>query len=145
MPVELIVGPADGGLRLDRFLAMRWPEGATRGEVQRWIEGGHVQIDGRPAKAADKVQAGVRVVVEPPPPAATEARPDASITFPTLFEDDWLLVLDKPAGLVVHPARGHEQGTLVNGLLARQGFELDMGDEGEAWARPGIVHRLDKD
>jgi len=85
---------------------------------------------------------GARITVDPPPPPATEALPDASIQFPVLFEDEWLLVLDKPAGLVVHPARGHEDGTLVNGLLARDGFDIE-GEEGDQ-ARPGIVHRLDK-
>ncbi len=141
--MTLLVGASDGGLRLDRFLALRWPEPVTRGEVQRWIEGGHVRIGGNPGRASQKVAPGVEISVEPPPPPPTEARPDASITFPVLFEDEWLLVLDKPAGLVVHPARGHADGTLVNGLLARDGFEIE-GEEGEAWARPGIVHRLDK-
>lgn len=142
--MTLTVEGADGGLRVDKFLALRWPDGVTRGEVQRWIEGGHVRLDGRPARASQKVHAGARIEVTPPPPAATEALPDASITFPVLFEDEWLLVLDKPAGLVVHPARGHADGTLVNGLLARDGFDIE-GDESDAQARPGIVHRLDKD
>jgi 23S rRNA pseudouridine1911/1915/1917 synthase len=139
------VEPADAGLRLDRFLSLRWQgeNGAvTRGEAQRWIEAGCVLVEGRPAKVAQKLAAGASVEVEPPPRVATEALPDDSITFPVLHEDEWLLVLEKPSGLVVHPARGHESGTLVNGLLAREGFDLD--DEGETQARPGIVHRLDK-
>jgi 23S rRNA pseudouridine1911/1915/1917 synthase len=141
--VRLIVEAGDGGLRLDQYLALRWPEPITRGEAQRWIDGGHVLVQGAPGRASRKLQPGNEIEVTPPPRAPTEARPDASITFPVLFEDEWLLVLDKPAGLVVHPARGHLDGTLVNGLLAREGFELEA-EEGEAWARPGIVHRLDK-
>lgn len=141
--MTLIVEARDGGLRLDKFLAIRWPEQVTRGEVQRWIDGGHVRVGGQVPRASQKVSAGVIVEVKPPPPLPTEALPDASITFPVLFEDEWLLVLDKPAGLVVHPSKGHEDGTLVNGLLARDGFEIEDEEE-EVFARPGIVHRLDK-
>ncbi|MCS6899170.1 MAG: RluA family pseudouridine synthase [Myxococcales bacterium] len=141
--MTLQVEAGDGGLRLDRFLALRWPDAVTRGQIQRWIEGGHVRIGGQVSRSSLKVQPGMLVEVTPPPPLSSEAKPDPSITFPVLFEDDWLLVLNKPAGLVVHPARGHEEGTLVNGLLAHHGFEIE-GEEGEAWARPGIVHRLDK-
>jgi 23S rRNA pseudouridine1911/1915/1917 synthase len=142
----LRVEPADAGLRLDRFLSLRWAGESgpvTRGEVQRWVEAGCVWVEGRPAKVAQKLAAGAEVEVEPPPRAATEALPDGSITFPVLHEDEWLIVLEKPSGLVVHPARGHESGTLVNGLLAREGFDLD-DEGGEGQARPGIVHRLDK-
>ncbi|RYE93778.1 MAG: hypothetical protein EOO75_03615, partial [Myxococcales bacterium] len=131
----LVVAAADAGLRLDRWLALRWPGGTTRGQIQRWVDEGHVLIDGQPARSAQKVSVGQQVVVTPPPPASTEARPDASIRFPVLFEDEWLIVLDKPAGLVVHPARGHSDGTLVNGLLALDGFAIDDPDADEqSWS-----------
>ena len=146
MTETLVVAPADAGLRIDRLLALRWPGGATRGQIQRWIDEGHVLLDGRPTRSSQKVVAGARIDVTPPPPLPTEARPDASVRFPVLFEDEWLIVLDKPAGLVVHPARGHADGTLVNGLLALDGFAIDDPDaDSESFARPGIVHRLDKD
>lgn len=118
----------------------------TRAEVQRWIDRGRVLVDGAPLRASVKVASGARVEVHPEPPPATAATPDASVTFEVLHEDAHLIVLDKPAGLVVHPARGHEDKTLVNGLLARGGFERAGADERdpEGHLRPGIVHRLDK-
>ena len=119
---------------------------ASRAEVQRWIEHGRVLVDERPGRASAAVRAGARVTVEPEAPPATSAEPDASITLDVVFEDAHLLVIDKPAGLVVHPARGHERGTLVNALLARGGFERASADprDPEGHLRPGIVHRLDK-
>ncbi len=117
----------------------------TRGEVQRWIDDGRVLVDTKAGNPSSKVRAGQTIDVTPGRPAASEALPDASVVFTVLFEDEALLVLDKPAGLVVHPAKGHETGTLVNGLLARGGFDLPPEGEGPlAHVRPGIVHRLDK-
>ncbi len=119
----------------------------SRGEVQRWVEAGRVRVDGRAAaKAGERLRAGASLAAEPLPPPPSEARPDPAVAFRVVFEDEWLLVVDKPAGLVVHPSRGHPEGTLVNGLLARGPLapddERDRGPEG--LPRPGIVHRLDK-
>ena len=140
-----MVVPREGaGVRLDRFLAAAFTGRAnapSRAELQRWIEAGRVSVGTSAKKAADKVKEGDRIVVAPMPPPRTDAAPEAGIEFDVLYTDDHLVVIDKPAGLVVHPAKGHEGGTLVNGLLARGLFRDEML-EGDA--RPGIVHRLDK-
>jgi 23S rRNA pseudouridine1911/1915/1917 synthase len=118
----------------------------SRAAVQRWIDHGRVLVDGRPARASAAVPAGAHIEVRPEPPPASSAEPDASVALRVVYEDRHLLVIDKPAGLVVHPARGHERGTLVNGLLARGGFERAGADprDPSGHLRPGIVHRLDK-
>ncbi len=97
-------------------------------------------------RASAAVPAGAEVTVRPEPPEPTSAEPDASIAITVVYEDAHLLVVDKPAGLVVHPARGHASGTLVNALLGRGGFERAGADprDPEGHVRPGIVHRLDK-
>jgi 23S rRNA pseudouridine1911/1915/1917 synthase len=120
---------------------------ASRGVVQRWIDHGRVLVDGAPLRASATVPPGARIEVRPEPPEPTTAVPDASIEVRVVFEDEHLLVVDKPAGLVVHPARGHATGTLVNGLLGRGGFERAVADERDpaGHLRPGIVHRIDKD
>jgi 23S rRNA pseudouridine1911/1915/1917 synthase len=138
--------------------------GPSRTELQRWIEHGGVKVDGIVKKAADKVHEGARIAVEPERAPKTDAIPDAGVEFNVVYMDDAVIVLDKPAGLVVHPARGHATGTLVNGLLARGVFDSPDGDDEiddrpsvsvgtvdpkKAAAdldrsRPGIVHRLDK-
>ncbi|HEX7664724.1 MAG TPA: RluA family pseudouridine synthase [Polyangiaceae bacterium] len=137
--------PREGaGVRLDRFVAAALvgkAQAPSRAELQRWIEAGRVTIADAPKKPADKVKEGDRIVISPMPPPRTDAVPEEGIAFDILFTDDDLVVLDKPAGLVVHPAKGHSGGTLVNGLLARGLFHDDLV-EGDA--RPGIVHRLDK-
>ncbi|HRG95742.1 MAG TPA: RluA family pseudouridine synthase [Polyangiaceae bacterium] len=147
------------GLRLDRFLAQAL-EGEpaplsqlSRSELKRWIDEGRVTVDGATKKAADKVRPGDEVRVRPALPPPTRALPDASVPFEVLYEDDEVVVVNKPAGVVVHPAAGHATGTLVNGLLARGYFDRDpdlhaSDDDDDAEAersRPGIVHRLDKD
>ena len=143
------VAPTDPRDRLDKLvvkLLERAGQGASRAEVQRWIEHGRVLVDGVPGRVAGKIAAGARVAIEPEPPATTTALPDASVVFRVVHEDEHLIVVDKPAGLVVHPARGHATGTLVNGLLARGGFDrapIDPRDPA-GHLRPGIVHRIDK-
>lgn len=119
----------------------------SRAEVQRWIEHGRVQVDGQVVRASAAVPAGAWVEVRPEAPEPTTAVPDASIELRIAYEDEHLLVVDKQAGLVVHPARGHASGTLVNALLGRGGFERAEADESDpaGHLRPGIVHRLDKD
>lgn len=115
--------------------------GASRAEVQRWIEAGRVTLDGAAAEASARVKEGQRIEVRPMAAPATAAKPEGDVRFDVLYADDDVVVVNKPPGLVVHPARGHEGGTLVNGLLARGYFRREeLGDD----ERPGIVHRLDK-
>lgn len=132
--------------RVDKLLAERL-EGTTRAQIQRWISEGRVQIEGTVLRSKDKVSGGARIEVRPGPPQLTQALPDPSVQIEVLYEDPHLLVVSKPAGLVVHPGRGHASGTLVNGLLARPGFEWAPSDprDPEGQLRPGIVHRIDKD
>jgi 23S rRNA pseudouridine1911/1915/1917 synthase len=132
--------------RVDSWLASEL-SGVTRAAIQRWILAGRVLIDGRPCRPKDKLRPGTFLEVSPGEEPASDALPDPSVVLDVLFEDQSLLVVNKPAGLVVHPARGHRTGTLVNGLLARPGFERpapDLRDVG-GQLRPGIVHRIDKD
>ena len=104
-------------------------------------------VDGARCRPRDAVKGGAVLEVEPLAAPASTAEPDSRIELEVVYEDDAVLVVNKPAGLVVHPARGHRGGTLVNGLLARPGFASGLGDadEGTAALRPGIVHRIDKD
>jgi 23S rRNA pseudouridine1911/1915/1917 synthase len=150
--VTLVVARAATGSRIDRFLAGSLD--VSRTEAQRWIELGRVTVDGAVRSASAKVREGEHVLVRPEPRETTAAQPDESVRFDVLYVDDAIVVVNKPPGLVVHPARGHESGTLVNGLLARGLFLRDVlhevdgpdeagGDEA-AHVRPGIVHRLDK-
>jgi len=138
---EITATEADHGQRVDRFLAERIG-GLSRSRVKALIEQGHVTRDGAPlTEPAQPVRPGSLYCVAPPPPAPAKPQAEA-MALDILFEDQHLIVLDKPAGLVVHPAPGNMEGTLVNGLLAHAGEELE-GIGGEK--RPGIVHRLDKD
>ena len=141
-----LLGPDQRRERVDKVLA-RLLADVSRATVQRWIEEDRVQVDGKPCRSRDSVTAGNVLVVEAGPPPPSDADPDASVVIDVQYEDEHLLVVNKPAGLVVHPARGHRTGTLVNGLLARPGFSLpspDPDDE-QGSLRPGIVHRIDKD
>ncbi len=129
-------GEADGG-RLDKWLAGRLPD-YSRSRIQRWIDDGHVVIDGRTAVVRDAVYRGDRVTVAPQPSDVEGAFVAEDIPLVVVHEDDALLVIDKPAGLVVHPAAGNWTGTLLNGLLHREPALAGV-------PRAGIVHRLDKD
>jgi 23S rRNA pseudouridine1911/1915/1917 synthase len=133
-------------VRVDRALVQLMPE-TSRATVQRWIAEGRVKIDGKICRAKQLLRAGAKLEVEPSEPPPSQATPDATVRFQVLYEDPHLIVIDKPAGLVVHPARGHASGTLVNGLLARGGFERAAADprDPNASVRPGVVHRIDKD
>ncbi len=126
--------------RLDTYLRGKFPA-ASRGAIQRLIEEGHILVDGKRVKPTHTPRAGEQVAVHWPEAKPAEAQPE-EIPFEVLFEDEALLVLNKPAGLVVHPAAGHEEHTLVNALLHHCKGELS-GIGGVA--RPGIVHRLDKE
>jgi 23S rRNA pseudouridine1911/1915/1917 synthase len=133
--------PEAAGTRADRFLADAL-EGLSRSRVKALIEAGLASRDGQPlTDPAEAVRAGARYALRIPPAAPATPAAEA-IPLAILFEDRDLIVLDKPAGLVVHPAPGNLSGTLVNAVLAHAGEELS-GIGGEA--RPGIVHRLDKD
>lgn len=137
-PFVVDVAPKDHGERLDKLLATTL-EGVSRSSIQRWLEAGRITMDGAVIDRRSRARAGSRLLVRPAPPPAYDALPEA-IPLVVLFEDDHLLVLDKPAGLVVHPAPGNETGTLVNALLHHT---ATLG--GAVPTRPGIVHRLDKD
>ncbi len=133
-----LVVPAGEGGRADRFAADL--SGLSRSRVQRLITEGHVTADGRPVKANTVVPAGTVLVIDVPPVEPAGIEPEA-IPLDVVYEDGDVLVVDKPAGLVVHPSPGHWSGTLVNALLAR-----DTAYGGIAGVeRPGIVHRLDRD
>ena len=140
MKRELTAAPEDAGLRLDAFLAKELPE-LSRSRVQQLLEQGCVLAEGRPGKKNRRLSPGERILLELPEPAEAEPEPE-EIPLDILFEDEDLLVINKPKGMVVHPAPGHESGTLVNALLHHCGDSLS-GIGGVK--RPGIVHRLDKD
>jgi 23S rRNA pseudouridine1911/1915/1917 synthase len=132
------VSAAEAGTRLDVVLARAFPD-LSRSMVQRLVEAGLVSLGGRTARASDRPRAGDLILVQIPPPQATHLVP-TEMPLAVVYEDDDVLVIDKPAGLVVHPAPGHPDDTLVNALLARYP-NLTVGNS----LRPGIVHRLDKD
>ena len=139
--IEVVAGPDAAGQRTDRFLADAIGT-LSRTRVKALMQDGAVRRDGHLAREpAEAVLPGARFAVQRPALASAVPLPQA-IPFPILYEDGDLIVLDKPAGLVVHPAPGNEDGTLVNALLAHCGDALP-GIGGER--RPGIVHRLDKD
>lgn len=133
------VAEAQRGQRLDRFLRRQLPQ-QSRAFLQKLIEQGSVLVNGRVSKASYRVRSGDSVSVEIPPPRPLEARPEP-IPLDVLYEDDDLIVVNKPAGMVVHPAAGNIEHTLVNALLHHCGGSL-AGIGGAQ--RPGIVHRLDK-
>jgi len=135
--MRFAAGESEAGQRLDRALAALC--GAPRSQVQRWIAAGRVWRNGSAARAAERVAAGDLLSAEPPHPAPICAEPE-DIPLRILHEDTALIVIDKPPGLVVHPAPGHPRGTLVNALLHHCG---DLAGIGGA-LRPGIVHRLDR-
>ena len=128
------------GERLDAFLA-RCAEDLSRSAAQKLIVDGLVTRNGKPGKKNDKLNVGDAVSYEIPEPKAVDIAPK-EMPLDIAYEDDYLLVINKPKGLVVHPAAGHQDDTLVNGLLYALGDDLS-GINGEL--RPGIVHRIDKD
>jgi 23S rRNA pseudouridine1911/1915/1917 synthase len=135
---ELTVPSEGAGVRLDRFLASMLGD-RSRSLLQRLIRDGHVTIAGRIVKPNTMLRGGERIGIEIPDPVP--ARPSAqALPLPILYEDRDLVVVDKPAGMVVHPAAGHAEGTLVNALLHHVTDLSGVGGE----LRPGIVHRLDR-
>ena len=135
--LRLLVPDDAAGARLDRFLA-GLPEVGSRAAAERVLAAGGVQVDGRGRPKSHRLEGGEELTVEVPDAAPSALEPE-ELALRIAYEDEHLLVVDKPAGLVVHPAPGHPTGTLVHGLLA---YEAAGGDEAE---RPGIVHRLDRD
>ena len=136
-----MAGTADAGIRLDRLLQAKLPD-MSRTRLQALIRAGHVRENGTAiGEPGHKVKPGARYELQTPPPEPAVPLPEA-IPLDIVYEDSSLLVLDKPAGLVVHPGAGHAEGTLVNALIAHCGDSL--GGIGGV-RRPGIVHRLDKD
>jgi 23S rRNA pseudouridine1911/1915/1917 synthase len=161
--ITIVALAAEARERIDRILAAHVAD-TSRAEIQRWIDAGNVRVDGVVATRSTRVKAGARIEATPLPRATTDAKPEA-IPLTILFEDEHLLVVDKPAGLVVHPAPGHASGTLVNAYLHHVGAPSSGADtrpprsgvnpdgasppyrfaEDDDAVRPGIVHRLDKD
>jgi 23S rRNA pseudouridine1911/1915/1917 synthase len=133
VPVE------DAGARLDRWLASHVPE-LSRARLQALIDAGHVRVDGGIPKASRRLVGGERVWLEIPAPPPETLAPEA-IALAVLYEDDDVLVVDKPVGMVVHPGAGHPTGTLAAAVLAHAPGTAGVGGP----RRPGIVHRLDKD
>ena len=138
--LSLTVLLAEEGLRFDRLLAQHFPD-VSRSRIQKWVADGCATLDGKPCKTSHAVRTGQRVEIRPPVELAVNdwgAEPSVLRGVEIVFEDAEVLVVNKPAGLVVHPAAGHADGTLVNGLLAH------CSDLSKV-ARCGIVHRLDRD
>ncbi len=134
----IVISPENEGARLDVFLTSVVSD-HSRSQIQRLIKEGRIRVDGRHAKANQPVKAGQAVTVEITPAADTELQAEA-LPLPIVYQDADLVVVDKPAGMVVHPAAGHDGGTLVNALLHHVDDLSGIGGE----KRPGIVHRLDR-
>jgi 23S rRNA pseudouridine1911/1915/1917 synthase len=139
MDEELAVPASLAGERVDRAVALL--TGWTRSEVQELVANAAVLVDGEPVAKSRRLEVGEVIELLDAPSVAGLPQPDPAIVLDVRYEDDDVLVIAKPAGLVVHPGAGHADGTLVNGLLARYPEIARVGDE----ARPGIVHRLDRD
>jgi 23S rRNA pseudouridine1911/1915/1917 synthase len=137
--MQLIVPKVSAWLRLDRFLAMELPQ-YSRSRFQQLIRDGFVRLNGKTARPRDILRAGDILDLTEPPSEKIDNQPEA-IPLDILFEDDDLIVVNKPAGLVVHPGAGHREHTLVNALLHHCSTLSGIGGK----ERPGIVHRLDKD
>jgi 23S rRNA pseudouridine1911/1915/1917 synthase len=126
-------------VRLDKYVCQQLPE-LSRARVQKLIADGRITVNGQPARPGLRLSIGDRLKIAIPPAPPEQLLPEA-VPLNIIYEDEDLLVVNKPAGLTVHPAPGHPGHTLVNALLAHLPHLADTGD----WLRPGIVHRLDKD
>jgi len=134
--IELEIPASLAGLRVDRALADLIPE-QSRSTIRRWIDDGRVRLDGRIPQAKHSVGGGERVEIQVPPPENLDLEPE-QMDLDIAFEDESIIVIDKPVGLVVHPGAGNWSGTLVNGLLY---YDASLS----VMPRAGLVHRLDKD
>ena len=137
---SLTVPPERAAERLDYYLAKELPELFSRTKIKRLIEEGKIQLNARAAKPHTRVQGGDQISISFELESEDETRAE-SIPLDIVFEDEELIVVNKPAGMVVHPGSGNPKGTLVNALLHHTKSLALMGDQ----VRPGIVHRLDKD
>jgi 23S rRNA pseudouridine1911/1915/1917 synthase len=138
-PIEFVVSADDAKLRLDHFLAKRLPE-YSRSRLQQLIRSGFVRVNGATTRPRQIVRAGDKIDLTEPPVEKIDVRPEP-IPLEVLFEDGDLIVINKPAGLTVHPGAGHREHTLVNALLSHCATLSGIGGK----ERPGIVHRLDKE
>ncbi|MCX2187247.1 MULTISPECIES: RluA family pseudouridine synthase [Limosilactobacillus] len=136
-PVRLVIDNELTG-RIDKQLGHHFSQ-YSRSQLQRWIEGGHVQVNGQPVKPKYKLAAGDVVTIEPEKPKKIDLVSE-NIPLDIVYEDDDVIVVNKPQGMVVHPAPGHPDHTLVNALLYHSPLSTINGE-----FRPGIVHRIDKD
>lgn len=136
-PVRLVIDNELTG-RIDKQLGHHFRQ-YSRSQLQRWIEDGHVQVNGQPVKPKYKLAAGDMVIIEPEKPKKIDLVPE-NIPLDIVYEDDDVIVVNKPQGMVVHPAPGHPDHTLVNALLYHSPLSTINGE-----FRPGIVHRIDKD
>jgi 23S rRNA pseudouridine1911/1915/1917 synthase len=136
---QIVATPSDVGQRLDLFLAAK-VERFSRARIQALIRSGHILLNGVACRPKQLIRAGDKIVVSEPQPEPVDLQPEA-LPVPILFEDEHLLVVNKPAGMVVHPGAGVQSGTLVNALLHHVSNLSGIGGE----LRPGVVHRLDKE
>ncbi|MDU6524689.1 MAG: pseudouridine synthase, partial [Enterococcus sp.] len=135
--IEVIIKAETG--RIDKVLNDRLSD-YSRSQIQQWIKDQHVSIDGKTVKANYKVSAGDQILIEIPAPEELDLVPE-NLDLVIVYEDDDVVVVNKPQGMVVHPSAGHPKGTLVNGLLYQVKNLSTINDV----IRPGIVHRIDKD
>jgi len=135
-----IVDDKHAGIRIDKYIALQLGDGYSRTYVKYLMDSGFVKVNGKDEKPRYAASIGDEVAVEMPPQEPSDITPQ-NIPVDILYEDEWIVVLNKPAGMVVHPGAGNKSGTLVNALLFHCGALPDTGDD----FRPGIVHRLDKD
>jgi 23S rRNA pseudouridine1911/1915/1917 synthase len=135
--LDMAVPPAAGGKRFDQIAAELFPD-YSRARLQAWIKSGELTVDGQPRQAKDKLHAGMQLMLRAELQPVNDTWQAESIALDIVYEDDDILVLNKPAGLVVHPAAGHAEGTLLNALLHHWPTLNTV-------PRAGIVHRLDKD
>lgn len=137
--MTLVAGPHDTGKRLDTFLHERLPE-FSRSRLQSWIKASLVSVNGKPARSSDVIKGAETISVIPAALPPLRAQPE-ELPLTILYEDEDVVVIDKPAGMVVHAGAGHHEGTLVNALLHHFGTLSSINGD----LRPGIVHRLDKE
>ena len=135
--LEFVVDESAAGIRVDTALAEL--AGISRAQIRRWIDAGRVRVSGEAVRPSRRLAVGETIEAQPPRPVEMDLSPEA-IPLVVLYEDEDLIVIDKPAGMVVHPAPGHPKGTLVNALLHHCGDLAGIGGV----LRPGIVHRLDR-
>src|ERR1700743_385241 len=138
LPISLITAPTDAGKRLDHFLQEKLAD-FSRSRIQTWIRDGRVLVEGGAAKSSDLLKGGEALEAPPPDRPPLKATPEA-LPVDILYEDDAVIAIDKPAGVVVHAGAGAHEGTLVNRLVHHFGTLSKVGGE----LRPGIVHRLDR-